>query len=276
MNSFRISRIVLSCLFFAIVAFAVPPYLWYGTYSINNYNCNSNTCKGVCGLPNLGTCLFDAAGFHNAVVGHDMPSTNKWYQYNRENGGVTASRWVGEYPEIINIDFLFYAGHGWGFGPFFTGGTVVDPRTDLRFGNGVYLKWVQAAACEWFCHPRYACNVGEVARWTNSFVGVHAVMAHRAATYDHPWSDEMSDAFFDRWVVNGESLYWSWRTAQIDWVYHDGYNNGLQPATIGHNSNYFYETWANAGDEQASDASKHLLLGWATIGDPDYSPENCN
>lgn len=271
MNSFRISQSGLFCLFFAFVAFAVPPFLWYGTYSINNYSCMSyGTCQGNLGWPSLGTCLTDAEGFNNAVVGHDMPGTYKWYQYNRENGEATSNRWVGDYPEIMDNDFLFYAGHGWGFGPCLTGCTVVDPRTDLRFGNSGYLKWVQVAACEWFVHPNYACNVSEINRWSNSFTGVHAVMAHRAVTYDHPWSAEMSDAFFDRWVVNGESLYWSWRCSQIDWVYHNGYTSGLQPATMGHNNDYSYETWANAGDWRAPVESKQLALGWATVGNPEY------
>jgi hypothetical protein len=272
MDSFRISRIGLSFLFFAIVAFAVPPYLWYATYSINNYDCYSNTCRGVYYWPNLYTCLLDAAGFDLAVVGHDMPSTNKRYRINCPNEQVTANSWIGDGATTNWNDFVFFAGHGWGFGPIFTEGTVVDPRTDLRFGSGRYLKWVQAAACEWFVHPNWACGVSEVNRWTNSFVGVHAVMGHRAYTYDHPWSDEMSDAFFDNWVGDGESLYWSWRTAQIDWVYHGGYNPGLQPATMGHNSNYLYETWANAGDEQASSSTKQLVWGWATIGNPEYGP----
>ena len=97
---------------------------------------------------------------------------------------------------------------------------------------------------------------------------VHTVQGHRAVTYDHAYSNEMSDEFWDRWVDNGESIYWSWREGQINWVYTHAGNPGLQPATAGQSSSYANETWSDATDDQAANGMN--WLGWATVGTPQY------
>jgi hypothetical protein len=271
MNSGRRLTLGAGILFFATAAFSTPPYFWYSTYSINDYGCYGGEYCLYQYWSSLTNCVADANGFYYAVAAHSAYLNNPSYQYDRRNADVTADRWSGPYAEINYNDFGFFAGHGSGFGPVFTGCTMVDPRYTFSLGSGAYLKWLQAASCEWFCHPDYACGVSEFTRWSSSFNGVHAVMAHRALTYDDQYSYEMSGEFLDRWVVNGESLFNSWKWAQIDWVY---YNNGpipgLQPAEMAHNSAYLSETWANAGDEQAPPASKQMALSWGTVGYPQY------
>jgi hypothetical protein len=251
----------------ALSTFATPSYLWYATHSIENYS--GNGCNGL--LSNLGTCHEDADGFDTAIVAHNI--NNSWRAYNRRDTACTAARWTGLSAEINDVDFLFYAGHGCGKGPLLgcTSTYGITNHSDIRFGGLGYLKWVQAAACEWFVPDSLdRCNVGldVYTRWDSCFVGVHSVMGHRAVTYDHSYSNEMSDEFWDRWVDQGDQIYYAWQQAQIHWVYEEGGNPGLAPATAAHNQSFGYEQWSSAGDTLAPDG-----MGWfayTTVGTPEY------
>ncbi len=260
--------------FFAFTAFAIPPYMWWSTYSVQTYNGNvCHECGGDWPYVPLKTPNLEAQGFYNAMTNYSSYMNNQSKQYMRTEADVTGARWTGANAEINYNDFIFYAGHGWAFGPVFLNCVEFDPRSDIRFGGNHYLKWVQAATCEWFVAPEYGCDVSEVDRWSNSFTGVHAVMGHRAITYDTPYPNEESDGFFSRWIVSGQTLYESWVSAQIDWVYHNGdwpvMAHGLQPAVMGHHFGYNDELWANAGDAQAS-GTKTCDLSWRTVGRPEY------
>jgi hypothetical protein len=248
-------------------SFAVPPNMWYATYSINNYTANGNG-GGMWG--NLGTCHADADGFNAAVVAHNPPG--RAYHYNRRDAAVTAARWNGANAEININDFIFFAGHGWDIGPYFGSNTgyPISSITNIRFGGpgGGFLKWVQAAACDWFM-PQAVANTGlnEFARWNASFQGVHSVMAHRAVTYDHAFSNQMSSAFWTRWKTNGETIYSAWVNAQIDWVYTQAGNVGLEPAVM-YETGMNNETWASATNAFATVGTKNLT--WTTVGNPQY------
>jgi hypothetical protein len=264
MRNVRKGLVVLA--FLPVAAWPVPPYLWFSTQSIENYAGN-----GSCGWINLGTCHEDADGFVAAVVNHNIP--NKWYRYNRRDADCYAFRWTGTYAENNDVDFLFYAGQGWGNGPYLgcNPGYPITCWTDIRFGEGGYLKWVQAAACEWFAAKAVdpaRSGLDEFQRWTSCFRGVHAVMGHRALTYDHTHSIEMSDEFFDRWVDGNESLYSAWRKSQVAWVYTYGGAPGLQPAVAAANASYANETWSAAADSKAPNGMG--WLGWTTVGTPQY------
>ncbi|MBD3343853.1 MAG: hypothetical protein GF401_02175 [Chitinivibrionales bacterium] len=264
-----ITKIIYCTLFLTVFSaslHAVPSYLWYATHSIEDYSVN-----GSCGWLDPMKPHDEADGFAAAVQGHNI--TNSWLRYNRRDSECTAFRWSGTSAETNNVDFLFYSGHGWGDGPYLgcNGAYLITCWIDIQFGGSGYLKWVQASACEWFVDEMYdraGSGLNEHERWGPAFKGVHAVQGHRAATYDHNYSNEISDEFWDRWVDNGESLYWSWRQAQIHWIYTVTGYPGLQPATGAANSTYGYETWAAAGNEMAPDGMG--WLGWATVGDPDY------
>jgi len=193
--------------------------------------------------------------------------------YNRRDTACTAARWSGTYAENNNVDFLFYAGHGWGIGPYLgcNTGYPITSYTSIRFGGSGNLKWVQAASCEWFVSKLYDpanSNKTEYERWNACFTGVHAVQGHRAITYEHTYNNQVHDDFFDRWVDGGESFYWSWRQAQVYWIYTVSGNSGLHPATAGVTSGYGYETWSAAVDTLAS--SGMGWLGWSTVGTPQY------
>jgi hypothetical protein len=249
---------------------AIPPYFWYSTHSIEDYQSNGNICYGY-GWADLNHCHADADGLSYAVSGHNV--YNPYYRYNRRDPNCTADKWSGANAENNGVDFLFYSGHGWGSGPFLGCNQQysITSWTDIRFGSGMYLKWVQAAACEWFVDKSVdpaGSGKTEFERWNGCFKGVHVIQAHRAITYDHNYSNEMSDEFFDRWVDNGESIYGSWCDAQINWVYTHAGNPGLQPATAAQSSSYANETWANATDNQAPDGMH--WLSWVTAGNPEY------
>lgn len=265
------------CLFVSNVSFATPPYMWYATHSVENYAGNGCPCEWqlingqwvwVCS--NLGTCHEDADGFNNALNAADITCNNEYYRYNRRDAGPTAARWTGTSAEINYVDFLLYAGHGHGFGPFLgcNADYSIDCRNDIRFHGNGFLKWVQAAACLWFCHPDYASGVGEFARWSGSFQGVHTVQGHRAVTYDHDRSDEMSYNFWNGWENVGESIDEAWKSAQIEEVYRNGARPGLQPATMAANSTYGAETYTSAGDEAAPNGAS--WFSWSTVGTPQY------
>ena len=267
----RIKVIVFFFLLLSVNLFSVPPYMWYSTYSVENYGATGHWWDGFY-FGNLGTCHEDAHGFHLAVSGHHEPGVHYNFRYDREDAACLASLWKGPSAEVNYNDFIFYAGHGWGKGPVFGGNSNyrITNWDDIRFGQYGFLKWVQGAACEWFVASSYTAGFGrtEFQRWSPCFKGVHAVQGHRAVTYDHSYSNQMSDEFWDRWVDNGDTIYYAWRQAQINWVYNHGPAPGLQPATMAHNSTYLYETWANAGDAKAPDGAN--ILSWATVGTPQY------
>lgn len=174
MIKIRFFIVVLALLSFNL--FAIPPYLWYSTHSIENYSGNGNNCNGNW-WPNLGTCHEDADGFSYAVSGHNV--FNDYYRYNRRDADCTAARWSGSSAENNDADFLFYAGHGWGNGPFLgcNAAYPITSWTDIRFGGGIYLKWVQAAACEWFVDETVdpaGSGKNEFARWSDCFNGAYS------------------------------------------------------------------------------------------------------
>lgn len=248
------------------VAQAVPPYMWYATHSIENYS--GNGCDY--GL-NLQRTHEEADGFNAAIQGRSLP--NAWYRYNRRNEECTAERWTGEYAEINMVDFLFFSGHGCGTGPYLG----CDPAyeltnwTDIRFGGNGYLKWVQGSACSWFIAAvADKCESGKepFERWANCFAGVHAIMGHRAVTYEYINEVQISAEFWERWVDTGNSVYTAWREAQAHWVYEEAGYPGLQPATAAPSFTYISELWADAGDAPAPSGIGYL--GWTTFGTPEY------
>lgn len=267
MKPFRIiiTTIILTAIG-GIAVYAVPPYMWYATHSIEYYYGN-----GCSPLLNLDTSHDDADGFHNAIVAKGI--SNSWRRYNRRDAECTATRWSGTSAENNSVDFLFYSGHGCGTGPYLgcSSAYTITNWSDIRFGGTGYLKWVQATACGWFVPEALdQCNSGrdEYERWGNCFNGVHTVQGHRAVTYEYVQSDSMSREFWDRWVSQNNTIYYAWRQAQIHWVYEVGGNPGLQPATAAHSSSYAYELWSNAGDTPAPNGMG--WLGWTTVGTPEY------
>ncbi|MBN1309625.1 MAG: hypothetical protein JXA18_17020 [Chitinispirillaceae bacterium] len=250
----------------AASVYGVPPYLWYATHSIEYYYGN-----GCSVYLNLDSPHDEADGFHNAVVAKGIG--NSWRRYNRRDTECTAARWTGTSAETNGVDFLFYAGHGCGTGPYLGCNSTYEITnwSDIRFGGNGYLKWVQAAACEWFVAEALdQCDSerDEYERWEDCFAGVHTVQGHRAVTYEYVQPDSMSREFWDRWVSQNNTIYYAWRQAQVHWVYEVGGNPGLQPATAAYNDTYAYELWSNADDDLAP--SGMGWLGWATVGTPEY------
>lgn len=234
-------------------------------YSIEDYDGN-----GDCGMGNLKRSHDDAEGFSIALEAMNLPNTAR--QYWRKDAQCTASRWTGESAEINGVDFVFYAGHGWGCGPIFgcNPGYPINSIDYIRFGGGGYLKWVQAAACMWFVPEQEAiCISGydEFERWEASFKGVHAVMAHRARTWEHEFSTEMSEDFWKNWCLNGNELWKAWKDAQIKWIYEEA-GFGIQPATLAPNQSYGTEKFAMASDDPAPYGA--AWLAWSTVGTPIY------
>jgi hypothetical protein len=259
-----------------VVTWAVPPFLWYGTYSVENYVGNGCPCdtvqiNGQWGLlcnQNLYYTHEEAAAFNSAIVSLGISNSN--YRYNRQDDAVTAARWTGTSAEINYVDFLFYSGHGSGFGPRIgCDATHTVTCYDIRFqGPGGYLKWVQGSACEWFCHPDYANGVGEFSRWNDCFQGVHTVQGHRAVTWDISNPQPLFNDFWNDWVNAGESIDEAWKSAQVEFVYANGAHPGLQPATMAATSTYAEETWASAGSDVAPTGAQ--WLSWRTVGTPEY------
>ncbi len=257
---------------FSQAVYSVPSYFWFSTYSIEDYASN-----GGC-WSNLDHCHEDADGFAQCVQDYAIP--NRLYRYNRRDSEVTASRWSGTYAEVNEVDFVFYSGHGWGKGPYLgcATGYPLTNYTDIKFGASGYLKWVQAAACSFYAPDSLDdANTGmpPLTRWDNSFRGAHSVLAHRATCFDHWYSYEMSDYFFERWIIDGVSIFWAWRDSQIEYGYRvpkaagdPNVGTGIAPATGAVNNDYAYETWAEAGDEMAPDGIG--WLGYTIVDVPEY------
>ncbi len=263
-----IIRSALLVLAIACCAFTVPPYLWYATHSIEDY-----TMTGCHFFLNLFFCHEEASGFSNAIVSLNLPCQVR-YVYNRHDDECTAARWTGMDAEINGVDFLFYSGHGCATGPYLGCNSTyqVTNWSDIRFGGSGYLKWVQAAACNWFIPDEMdedcATGMSVFQRWTNCFQGVHIIQGHRAATYDHSNYDSMSTEFWNRWVCWNEIIYYAWRDAQIKWVYERSSNRGLQPASATPTHYYLCELWQDATDAPAPTGMGYLV--WATVGIPEY------
>ena len=104
----RFYKMVLLMLFpgFQCVVFAIPPFMWFATHSINDYVGN-----GDCGRPNLDWCHYEADGFASALNALYTPYTEVNYRYNRRDSECTAQRWTGEGAETNHVDFLYYSGH---------------------------------------------------------------------------------------------------------------------------------------------------------------------
>lgn len=262
-----IKRSLILILITVCSAFTVPPYLWYATHSIRNYQ--STGCDPYL---NLSTTLGDALAFANAVNSLGL-SSNVRHVYDRRDAECTASRWSGSYAEINYVDFLFYAGHGCGTGPYLgcSPAYQIKNYSDIRFGGNGYLKWVQAAACKWFVtDSANACETGmdEFERWNNCFQGVHVIQGHRALTFEHQFSDSLAADFWNLWVRQNNTIYNAWRNSQIKWLYERSRYSGLQPATAAHDLNYLNELWQDATDAPAP-AGMNCLM-WATVGEPLY------
>ncbi len=99
------------------------------------------------------------------------------------------------------------------------------------------------------------------------------MQGHRAQTYDHDYSDEMSDAFFEYWIMERDPAWHAWRDAQFDWIYNGGAKSGLIPATMAPDGRYAFEMYLSADGSDAPDGDDDNYLIWAEIGDPEYPPE---
>jgi hypothetical protein len=261
-------------IFLKVVANAIPPYLWYSTHSVEDYVGNGCECKRVqidgvwiWACINLDYAHDEASAFSAAIV--SLGINNSMYRYNRQDVNATAARWAGADAEINYADFLFYSGHGTGFGPYLGCNSTYEVTCyDIRFHENAYLKWVQASACQWFCSPDYASGIGEFSRWSDSFKGVHTVQGHRALTYDVANPQPLFNDFWIDWVNAGESIDEAWKSAEIEFIYANGARGGLQPATMAANAVYGGETWAAAGDDTAPNGA--YWLSWRTVGVPEY------
>jgi hypothetical protein len=248
-------------------AYSAPPYMWYATHSIENYDGN-----GDCGRPNLWACHDDADGFAAAVNARGL--SNTWYRYNRRDSECTANRWSGYSAEINYVDFLFYAGHGCSKGPVLgcNPGYPIVNWEDIRFGGNGYLKWVQAAACTWFVNEDNDnwCPTDRTVwqRWSPCFRGVHTVQGHRAGTWDTYYSYEMNNQFWVDWCERGYTIYDAWRHSQIDWVYEEMGKPGLVPAAGASTSEYGEELFSQATDAPAPNGMNWIR--WSTVGYPQY------
>lgn len=246
---------------------ATPSYMWYGTCSVEKYL--SNGCTGV-GEPD--TPHEEADGFHTALQNRKTVINNVVRKQNRRDATATANAWKNMSAPMNYCDFVFFAGHGHGFGPVLGCWPeyLIDNQDDMRLGGYGYLKWVQGAACEWFVASQYTDPpVGEFARWDPAFKGVHVVQGHRADSFDHPYGEDASEDFWNRWYNQNQSIYSAWCNAQIYWIYTVTGRRGLQPAQMAHNSDYFYETFTEAENSLAPDGAS--IFGWATVGNPQYS-----
>lgn len=263
-----IIRSALIILIVACSAFTVPPYMWYATYSVENYSMN-----GCHFFLNLFTAHEDAAGFSRAINSAGLPCDVR-HVYNKLDAACTADLWSGHDAKVNKVDFLFYAGHGCGTGPYLGCNPAyqIANWSDIRFGGNGFLKWVQAAACNWFIADSVDgdCSTGmtEFQRWNNCFAGVHVIQGHRALTYEHQNYDSMSIEFWNRWVYQNNTIYNAWRNAQIKWVYERTGYRGLQPATAAPDLIYINELWQEASDAPAPSGMNYLI--WATVGTPAY------
>ena len=262
-QSFRFFLIVVTV---PIILFGAPPYMWYATYSIEDYDAN-----GDCGRENLWAAHDDADGFSSAVQQYNFPNT--WYRYNRRDTQCTAARWSGADAEINNVDFLFYAGHGCSTGPVLgcNSGYPITCWNDISFGGNGFLKWVQGACCSWFTPQEYDncnSNMDPIPRWWPCFKGVHSVMGHRATTWDHEYSDEMTLEFWKQWYEYSMPIFWAWRQSQVKWVYMESGLPGVEPAIAAANDDYRMEYFSNAQDTPAPDGLGSLT--WSTVGTPLY------
>jgi hypothetical protein len=97
---------------------------------------------------------------------------------------------------------------------------------------------------------------------------VHTVQGHRAATYDLSNPQPLLNDFWNDWVTGGESIDEAWKSAQIEFVYANGANPGLQPATMAATADYAAETWSAAGDDVAPIGA--AWFSWRTVGTPEY------
>ena len=79
-----------------VLSYAAPPYMWYATYSIENYDGN-----GDCGWRNLIIPHESADGFASALEARGI--SNTWRRYNRRDDACTAARWSGINAEINGV-----------------------------------------------------------------------------------------------------------------------------------------------------------------------------
>lgn len=247
---------------------AEPPYMWYATYSVNNYSAN-----GDCGRGNLQRSHEGAEAFSAAL--ESMNLNNTWYRYKRKDSECLASRWTGESAEVNQVDFVFYAGHGCGKGPVFGCNPEyqIFNKDDIRFGGNYYLKWVQAASCSWFTPTQYDdCQTGLSAwvRWKPCFRGVHAIMGHMAKTWEYEYMQEAAQQFWNDWCVNGFSIWEAWYWSQAYWVYEKGGNYGLQIAIAAPTEAYAHETFADASDAPAPAPAGDPWIEMSIVGYPAY------
>lgn len=267
------------CLLSVSVSFAIPPYFWYATYGIENYLGNGTPMGadkyGNPVSPNLNYCHQQCDGFHTAVTGHGGAINNEWRRYDLsspdDDDAVTKYLWTGTSAQCNYVDFLFWSGHGGAWGPYLGDNPDYSPLWSydhIRFHGNGYLKWVMADACQWFCPANYASGYDPYDRWDPAFVGVHSVLGHRAVTYDRNVGVAAADGFFDNWIDNGWSIYYSWTKSQIDFMYQNGATHGLEPAIMAANYNYAIETWSAANDNAAPNGAGFLT--WSTVGVPEY------
>lgn len=243
-----------------------PPYMWYSTYSINDY-----TGNGDCGRGNLSKAHQEAAAFSAALESIILQFTTTQVQYchRRVDPQCMAYRWTGEDAEVNKVDFAFYAGHGCGKGPVFgcNPGYPIYCKDDIRFGGNHYLKWVMAVSCSWFAPPEHdGCNTGlsVKVRWLPCLKGVHAIMGHQAVTWEHEFMEEVAIQFWYNWTVVGVDLCDAWIESQGYWVFEEGKNYGLFPTVLAPGEQWGREKFANAVDALApspADTSEVWVYG---------------
>jgi len=260
------------------LATAEPSYLWYRTYSVENYN--GNGCDPEDSL-NLPDCHNFAQGFVNAVEGHDLGAADVWLRGMVKDTDCVASNWTTTCSQANDCDFINYNGHGnHVYGPYFGADEEYqfDIFSDVKFGGldcwGGYLKWVQLMSCLSFY------QAFPVDAWDDVFDGVHSVMGYRSdfygidgsEAYNTQCGEALSNEFWDNWVDGEMSINASWICAQRDAAYY-GYLDeqvGIEPGIVAA-LGMLYETWASADDDPAGAGTGSFQ--YVTYGDPTYYGE---
>lgn len=230
----RTSATAASFLLVLGTAWAFPPTMDIGTFTIDNYAGNGG------GLPNL---AYQIAGGQNFFAGANanIPgyaaalasgTSGPSFALDNRDAQVTKAALISTSASYGNreyCDFAYYGGHGLPAAVYLGAGAGYGgvAANEFNFGAG-YNRWFLGNGCILFNTPS-----APAVAWQSAFKGLKAMLSFKSVVFDNNQSWQLYNEFWLNWTWREKSLLNSFFDAQASYGYAHMYpTKGLEPGCL--------------------------------------------
>lgn len=255
----------------ATMVFAVPSYMWIGTYAITD---GPPPCTNVSALGVGADAFYSAAVSYTTGIG---PTPYEWIKMRDKQ--VTLNSLAATSRE--SADFLYVGAHGnirlmavWK--PDFSYGYDIWTPSAMNFGTG-NVRWVLLESCLVSNYDNLNSFFHGPNSWEAAFKGVQCVLGYGSEVWgSNSIQKNKSTLLWERWAhPTAPGGLWNAHAHSNEYASYIWGGCGIQPQVIGqvtndgNNEKYAGRTYAQSTLERATSGSPAYTM-WIIYGTPTY------